>query len=313
MNGGGETGFRYGYFSGFGEVDLPEQLFICQGDSIEIDAGQNKDSYLWNFKNASSPIITVKDTGIYWVEVEKSVCTFRDSAIVRFHEPVSKSILGKDTSSCANVPISISALNDFSIYKWQNGNPSKSISPSFSGDYILEVKNEFGCRKSDTINFRQLPIPKPDIIMQTSIEQFCNDSTVKLSVNQEFDSYLWQNGETSSSIVLRRNASDEYSVSVTNSNCSNSAQKKIDCTPFIHIPNIFTPNNDNINDRFRIQNLDLNSWKLEVYNRWGKQVFNSEPYQNDWDANGLPDGIYLYQLINSKEDKKLKGWVEILR
>lgn len=313
LNGGATTGFRYGYFSGFGEVNLPEQLSICQGDSIEIDAGQNKDSYLWNFGNASSPIITVKDSGLYWVEVKKSVCTFRDSTILRFAEPVSKSILGKDTSSCANVPISISALNDFSSYKWQNGNNTKSITPSISGYYILEVKNEFACRKSDTINFRQLAIPKPEIIMQTSIDQFCTDSIIKLSVNQEFKSYLWQNGETNSSIVLRRNANDEYSVSVTDSNCANSTMLKIDCSPFIYIPNIFTPNNDNVNDRFRINNLDLKSWKLEVYNRWGKQVFTSEPYQNNWDGNGLPDGMYLYQLINTKEDKKLKGWVEILR
>jgi gliding motility-associated-like protein len=313
LNGGANTGFRYGYFSGFGEVNLPEQLLICQGDSIEIDAGQNKDSYLWNFGNASSPIITVKDTGLYWVEVQKSVCIFRDSTIVKFAEPVSKNILGKDTSSCANVPISISALNDFTSYKWQNGNNTKSIAPSISGDYILEVKNEFGCRKSDTIKFKQLPIPKPEIIMQTNIEQFCADSTIKLSVNQEFKSYLWHNGETSSSIVLRRNANDEYSVSVTDSNCANSVQKKIDCSTFIYIPNIFTPNNDNVNDLFRIHNLDLTSWKLEIYNRWGKQVFNSEPYHNNWDGNGLPDGMYLYQLINTKEDKKMKGWVEILR
>lgn len=313
LNGGAITGFRYGYFSGFGEVNLPEQLFICQGDSIEIDAGQNKDSYLWSFKNAPTPIITVKDTGLYWVEVQKSVCTFRDSTIVSLSESVNKSILGKDTSTCANVPISISSLNDFTSYKWQNGSNTKSIVPSISGNYILEVKNEFGCRKSDTINFKQLPIPKPEIVMQTTIEQFCADSMVKLSVNQEFKSYLWQNGETSSSIVLRRNASDEYSVAVTDSNCANSTVMKIDCTPFISIPNIFTPNNDNVNDRFRIHNLDLSSWKLEVYNRWGKQVFNSEPYQNNWDGNGLPDGMYLFQLINTKEDKKLKGWVEILR
>jgi gliding motility-associated-like protein len=313
MNGGANTSFRYGYFSGFGEVDLPDHLFICEGDSIEIDAGQNKDSYLWNFKNESSPIITVKDTGIYWVEVKKSVCTFRDSTIVKFAEPISKSILGKDTSSCANVPIAITPLNDFSSYLWQNGNKTKSIIPSNSGDYILEVKNEFGCRRSDTINFKQLPIPKPEIIIQTTLEQFCTDSTIRLSVNQEFNSYLWQNGETTSSITTRKNATNEYSITVTNSNCTNSTLKKLDCSPFIYIPNIFTPNNDNVNDQFRIHNLDLTSWKLAIYNRWGKEVYNSEPYQNNWDGKGLPDGIYLYQLINTKEDKKLKGWVEILR
>ena len=313
LNGGDETGLRYGYFSGFGEVNLPEQLFVCQGDSIEIDAGQNKDSYLWSFKNASSPIITVKDSGIYSVEVKKSVCIFRGSTIVKFYEPIKKQILGKDTSSCSNIPISIEAVNNFTSYVWQNGNTSKSITPLFSGDYILEVKNEFGCRKSDTINFMQLPIPKPEIILQNTIEQFCTDSIIKLSINQEFKSYQWQNGETTSSIVLKRNSDDEYSVAVTDSICGNSTLKKIDCSPFIQIPNIFTPNSDNVNDRFRIQNLDLNSWKLEVYNRWGKQVFNSEPYQNNWDGSELTDGIYLYQLTSNKDEKKIKGWIEILR
>lgn len=313
LNGGEITGFRYGYFSGFGEVNLLPKMSLCQGDSLVIDAGQNKDSYQWNFQNATTPFITVKDTGRYWVQVTKGECTFSDTTQVVYNEPVSETILGKDTSACANVTISISAEHDFSSYTWQNGSKSKTITPLSTGTYILRVTNQYGCQKSDSLFFRQLPVPQPQIVIHTSLEQFCSDSIVKLSLSREYDSYKWFNGEANSSIATKRNVTDEYTVYVTDSGCANSGTIQLDCSPFLYIPNVFTPNNDNVNDQFRIQNLNPTIWRLEVHNRWGKQVYISEPYENNWDGSGLPDGIYYYQLTNTKENRKQKGWMEIIR
>jgi hypothetical protein len=79
----------------------------------------------------------------------------------------------------------------------------------------------------------------------------------------------------------------------------------------LFIPNVFTPNGSDIsNPTFFIRNLPANS-KLIVTNRWGKQVYSSNNYQNDWDGNNAIDGVYYYQL--QIDGERYTGWVEIMR
>jgi|GEM_PF-3064421 len=80
----------------------------------------------------------------------------------------------------------------------------------------------------------------------------------------------------------------------------------------IFIPNVFTPNNDGANDAFFIRNLPNATSKLVITNRWGKEVFTSDGYTNDWKGEGAADGIYFYQLTLEGRDA-ITGWVEIMR
>jgi gliding motility-associated-like protein len=62
------------------------------------------------------------------------------------------------------------------------------------------------------------------------------------------------------------------------------------------LPNVFSPNQDGVNEVYAIQNLPPNS-TLEVFNRWGGLVFTQAPYQNNWPGNApngqpLADGVY---------------------
>jgi gliding motility-associated-like protein len=79
----------------------------------------------------------------------------------------------------------------------------------------------------------------------------------------------------------------------------------------LFIPNIFTPNGDGSNEVFYIRNLPSSDAKLLVANRWGKEVFKSSSYQNDWNGGDTVDGLYYYTL--SVGGQKFTGWVEILR
>ncbi len=79
----------------------------------------------------------------------------------------------------------------------------------------------------------------------------------------------------------------------------------------IEIYNIFTPNGDSKNDFFYIKNLPANS-SLQIFNRWGSRVYESNNYNNKWDGGGVPDGTYYYILVlQSKE--AYHGFVEIRR
>ena len=81
----------------------------------------------------------------------------------------------------------------------------------------------------------------------------------------------------------------------------------------IKVPNIFTPNNDGTNDEYIVRGIEnTGDWKLEVHNRWGKMIYDSNAYKNDWNGGDLQDGTYYY-LLTAPDDSYCKGWVQLLR
>ena len=129
--------------------------------------------------------------------------------------------------------------------------------------------------------------------------------------------------------------------------CDTTYYKTVKVNPVkLKIPNVFTPNGDGINDYFIItldggsdmpgdsKNRDgddggssleyenyepLNryyeSTELTVFNRWGRIVYHSKDYQNDWDGDDLPDATYFYVLKckGLKNDATYQGSVMILK
>ncbi|UOQ53443.1 gliding motility-associated C-terminal domain-containing protein [Hymenobacter cellulosivorans] len=81
--------------------------------------------------------------------------------------------------------------------------------------------------------------------------------------------------------------------------------------PDSQVPNIFTPNGDGINDAFVISTEAINS-KIQIFNRWGRQVFSTDSYRNDWTGDAQPAGVYYYMLTDVKGTTS-KGWVELVR
>lgn len=85
----------------------------------------------------------------------------------------------------------------------------------------------------------------------------------------------------------------------------------------IVVPNTFTPNNDGVNDKWDIPGLisDANA-VVQVYNRYGLNVYYSHGYQSAWDGSfrkkTLPTGVYYYT-IHLSNSQKLAGYVTIVR
>jgi hypothetical protein len=78
------------------------------------------------------------------------------------------------------------------------------------------------------------------------------------------------------------------------------------------IPNAFTPNADTHNDFFEPR-MGGCPPRLQVFSRWGQQVYESAAYQNDWSGAGLAPGTYYYLLTPPDGATPIKGWVELLR
>jgi gliding motility-associated-like protein len=100
---------------------------------------------------------------------------------------------------------------------------------------------------------------------------------------------------------------------VTNSaGCSDTITLPFEAIP-ASIPNVFTPNGDGINETFVIPKaLAIPNCKLLIYNRWGKVVFRTDNYQNDWDGEKHSDGVYYFVFTEPNGDAE-SGTVTILR
>ena len=67
------------------------------------------------------------------------------------------------------------------------------------------------------------------------------------------------------------------------------------------------------NETFTIEHVAGRGWQLQVFNRWGKQVYSADNYQNDWDGQHLLAGVYYYLLKNQPLNRTYRGWVHLLR
>ena len=119
-----------------------------------------------------------------------------------------------------------------------------------------------------------------------------------------------------SQVTITRSETGIYGLTITDLNgCS--ATKEIDVIRTIcEIPNVITPNNDGSNDSFDLTGFGVK--KIEIYNRWGRLVYDKENYSNEWNGqnnNGesLPDSTYYYLIHMENETSTKVGWVYVTK
>ena len=92
-------------------------------------------------------------------------------------------------------------------------------------------------------------------------------------------------------------------------------------TPIVTAPNVFTPNGDNANDQFTIQTMYVEELEIQIFNRWGEVVWESNDPNARWDGTYqgiiVPNGQYNW-ILETKElinDKKytFNGYINVMR
>jgi gliding motility-associated-like protein len=102
----------------------------------------------------------------------------------------------------------------------------------------------------------------------------------------------------------------EISLVIYSGGCRDTAKFTVDVEYFF-IPNLLTPNGDNLNDKFLITSTD--KYNIEIFNRWGNCIYKKEGYADEWDLQDVSDGIYYYNITDSRaSDKQYKGWVHVV-
>ncbi|OGX90276.1 gliding motility-associated C-terminal domain-containing protein [Hymenobacter coccineus] len=79
----------------------------------------------------------------------------------------------------------------------------------------------------------------------------------------------------------------------------------------VFVPNVITANDDQLNATFQPR-FTCQPASLKVFSRWGQEVYATADYHNNWDAAGLPAGLYYY-LLRDADNREVKGWVQVIK
>lgn len=194
--------------------------------------------------------------------------------------------------------------------------------PSLSGDYEV-IGIVFGCATFPvTTTVEIYPNPQPNLGEEGI---FCSDEETFTIDAGMYNSYLWSNGSTSSTVEIMEG--DTYTITVTDeNNCVGTDSILVSdvCPTFVFVPNVFSPNFDGVNDYFEVQGRNVLNLEMSIYDRWGELIFYSNELDTKWDGTyknqPLADGVYVYVIevtgYNYRGDiynELLKGDVSILK
>jgi len=185
------------------------------------------------------------------------------------------------------------------------------------------------CGNSDTIDITVYALPMLSFVTTDESCEGENDGAVDLTVAGGATpyTYLWDDPGSSNSEDLILMAPGTYTVIITDGNlCAASGSASIfsssvPCsTPYLYIPNIFSPNGDGENERLFVQGSGIKELTFIIYDRWGEKIFESEDTGIGWDGTykGKPmnEAVFVYYVkatfINS-EIVERKGNVTLVR
>jgi gliding motility-associated-like protein len=196
-------------------VDLGNDTTVCEGESVEFDAGVF-DNYLWNNGVSAQQTIIVDSAYTYIVTVSDALgCTASDTVILsNYALPVVD--LGTNNSACTGDTVTLDA-GVFSSYKWNTTENTQTVKEWNIGTYtyIVTVTDVNGCTASDTTD---VSIQSSLVVNLGGDQNVCSGDSLILDAGS-WSSYEWISGNTDSTEVVT--ATGQYGVVVTDANgCS---------------------------------------------------------------------------------------------
>ncbi len=220
------------------------------------------------------------------------------------------------------IDISVFGGNPGYIFLWSNGETTEDINDLTAGIYDVLVSDTKNCIDSAEIIIIS-PEPISSNITTTAvscIDQADGSALVEATGGVGSFTYLWSNGTTNS---LNESLSNTlYSVLITDAlGCTGIDSVIVPINPIACIDpvNCFTPNDDQINDTWVIDNLELYpDLSLTIFNKWGNLVFEQKgtysPWDGTYDTKELPAGTYYYIInLNYLDRAPVTGTINILK
>lgn len=170
------------------------------------------------------------------------------------------------------------------VYNWNNGVSAEPIfTVEHPGDYEVTISYS-GCQDTQIISVKNGQ--KYNLYEERLI---CAHQSNSLRLFDDFpfiEAVYWANGHTGSDISISEpgfyafTALDVFGCYHSDSLLTIARDVNVN----LEIPNVFTPNNDGMNDVFQIQADSLVHYNLDILNRWGKKVFSTFDIGEHWDG-----------------------------
>ncbi|MFT2008647.1 PKD domain-containing protein [Pontibacter sp. 13R65] len=297
-------------------VDLGPAIRVCEGTAVMLDAGTGPGfTYRWS-NGETTQQIAATSAGNYWVEVSNGYCTARGEVNVVFTpNPVLN--LGPDRTVCDNTPVllSVGGANQAHEILWSTGETTPSITVSTSGLYWAEIVSGT-CRVRDEIKISYSGLKDLSITAVKDALSYMEPLYLQAE-GTDLVSWNWDLGDGTTSSTLhpihQYAYAGKYNITLSATNkqgCSATIEKEVVVKPHLFIPNIFTPNNDGKNDFFQVEYNGRGLFKVQVFNRWGKQVYQADTKDFAWSGDGFATGLYFY-LIKT-ETSTYRGSVTLM-
>lgn len=289
-------------------------------------------AYSWSNNGITKDLFNLAGGNFNVTLTDKNGCEFKQS--VQISEPAQLEVSADvNNISChgeSDGNITITPSGGIPAYSliWGNGSISPSISQLAQGNYSLQITDLNNCLLDS-----QFEIKEPDVLeVQFNIEdetcegEFNGSIATNVSGGTQPYSYYWLHG--SSSQNQNHLATGSYILSIQDENgclLMDSAYLKLQndpakCDLDLTIYDIFTPNGDGQNENWVIEGLfNYPDNSIEIFNRWGKMVYQESGYQNNWkgtDQSGkeLAAGTYYYILrVYGSSEVNFSGPVTFLR
>lgn len=300
---------------------------ICIGSSTTLN-GTGGSVYSWSPStglsnpNISNPSANPTSTTTYTViGTDNNGCSNTSNVIVTVN-PLPVADAGLPNIICNGGSINLTATGGVS-YSWSPAtglnNPTTATpiaSPTITTTYTVTVTDANGCTDDAQVEISVNDQPTADFLVDSMVTVIGCEGVEVSIVNNSTNAlqYIWTLGDGTSTTDVNINHLYAFSgpLNITliaqNNQCADTLSKSF--TPGLladflsNIPNVFTPNNDGVNDCFNLGSKtnfdDCSSW--QVFNRWGAEVFTSGPGKECWngkkdnDGELLPTGTYFYIL-----------------
>lgn len=306
-------------------------ISICENDTVQLTANGSYPVYQWIPGNENGNQLTVTTAGSYAVFVISAAGCMDTSSYVQVTEipaPPAPSVLVND-SLCEGQDIVLSAGAVSGSFSWTGpgGFASTQLNPVISNAQLSDnggyTASQFDgqCYGDTTVYIHIFALPHPLIDPDGD---WCKEEMVVLKdLSSTPGSYLWSlpDGSIVADSVLQigpLSASDNgwYTLVKAENGCVGYDSVLVtvnDCQ--LTMPNVFTPNGDQVNDLFEAVNGSAIIRSISILNRWGSEVYSGT--SGRWDGRSdegkeLPAGTYFY-IVKLDDGTEASGTVLLVR
>nr|WP_290642343.1 PKD domain-containing protein [Labilibaculum sp.] len=171
-------------------IDLGEDILICEGNSHTFSVEDNFAQYFWNDLEGTNEIIATTEGNYSLRVIDNNGCEATDNVSLTIS---SISInLGQDAQICEGGAYSLSVPDNFTQYFWNDVEGTNEFSATEEGTYTLRVINANGCEATDEVHLTVFPASTIELGDNVIA---CEGSEHTFSVTDNFAQYFWNNVE----------------------------------------------------------------------------------------------------------------------